>query len=1050
MGLPAWSLKNGAVLWFAVALLVVGGAVAFQSLGRLEDPDFTIKTAIIITPYPGATPTQVEMEVTEKIELALQEMREIDFLESTSSAGLSQIKVHIYPNYSTQELPQIWDQLRRQIRDIEISLPPGTGRPQVIDDFGDVFGLLLAIQSDGFTYAELEQYAERLQRELRLVEGVARVDLWGIRERAIYLDVDPGRLADLGISDQSIANTLEAENAVINSGSIAIQDRRFPVTPSGTFAEPADIGRVFLNPSALDRIQAEARYGTEPGGDELLQLEDLAVITEAYIEPPSTLMRFNGQMAVALSIANQPGVNVVEMGRAVDARLAELIPELPIGIEVSHVHWQSDIIDLAISSFLINLAEAIAIVLVVLTLVMGWRLGVIIGTSLILTILGTFVVMALFGIDLHRMSLGALVIALGMMVDNSIVVADGHVVRVDAGNDPRTAAARAASGPAIPLLGATVIAVMAFYPIAASPENAGEYCAALFSVVAISLVISWLLSMTVTPLQCIMMLKTASRKGQGEGRPLAAFRRLVTLAIRFRWATVAVAIGLLGSAVVAFGSVSQLFFPASSMDKFMIDYWAPEGSRLEDVAGDLQALEQHLLDDDRVVGVAAFIGAGPPRFYLPVEPESRSSAYAQLIVNVADYREIPALMDELAPWIEDAYPQALVPLRQFGVGPSNTWKFEVRVSGPADADPAALRRFSTELSAVLDAHPLVAAHQTDWRQRVPRLVATYNDARARWTGITRDDVGGAIRQAFDGREIGSFRDGDDILPIILRHAENTRQNVGGLPVIPVRGAQSLDSVPLAQVIGGLDWTWEDPLVQRRDRRRTITIQANPILGVTLPELRSDLLADIDAFAETLPVGYSTEWGGEFEASQDAQASLIPGVLPAAAIILFIMVALFNAYRPPLVIVMTIPFVIIGIAWGLLATGAPFGFVALLGAMSLAGMMIKNAIVLLDEVNANLKLGKDRHTAVVDAAVSRLRPVALAAATTVLGVIPLLQDVFWVGMAVTIMAGLSFGTVLTMILVPVLYAILYRVQPAPLDDRTDAAGRPVGPPVQAVA
>ncbi len=1044
MSLAGWAIKNRAVTYFAVVLLLLGGVASFFSLGQLEDPDFTIKTAVIVTSYPGATPEQVEQEITDRIELALQEISEVDYVESTSQAGYSSVKVEIQPNYTSEQIPQIWDAVRRKVRDVEGSLPPGAGRPQVSDDFGDVFGHLLAIQSDGFSYAELEVYAEALQRELRLVEGVARVDLWGVQDRAIYIDINPQQLAELGISDTSIENTLQAQNLVVDAGSIEVMDRRLPMVPSGEFERTTDIEDLFLTPSATDLLQTLQDPRRTVDSAQLIRIGDIAEVREGYRTPPSTLLRHDGLPAIALAIANQPGVNVVEMGRAIDERLAELIPELPIGIELNRIHWQSDIIDDAVSSFLISLAQAVAIVLVVVALFMGWRLGIIIGTGLILTILGTFVVMALFGIDLHRMSLGALIIALGMMVDNAIVVADGYVVRRQAGADPDTAARESASSPSLPLLGATIVAVLAFYPIAASEEAAGEYCAALFSVVGISLLISWILSMTVTPLQCADMLRTVGgQAGGSEGRFYSGFRSVLKTAIRFRFFTVAGAIGLLVASVVAFGSVSKLFFPDSSMTKFMIDYWAPEGTRIEQVSADIEAIEAQLATDERIESVSAFVGAGPPRFYLPVDPEPNSAAYGQVIVNVHDYRQIDAIADTLRPWLAESFPDALVPVRPFGVGPSNTWKFEARFSGPSDAAPAELRRIAEEATTILRESPLVSAHQTDWRQRTLRLVPEFDDAQARWTGVTREDVGSAMQQAFDGRSIGLFRDGEDFLPIMLRFAETARQDVGGLDVIPVRSSTATDAIPLAQVIDELAWHWEDPKIQRRDRRRTITVQANPVPGTTLPELHAAVLADFQALAADLPPGYSMEWGGEFESSRDSQASLIPGVVPAVGMILLILVALFNAYRPPLVIVLTIPFVVIGISWGLLVTGAPFGFVALLGAMSLSGMMIKNAIVLLDEINANLTLGKTRYQSIVDAAVSRLRPVGLAAATTVLGVIPLLQDVFWIGMAVTIMAGLSFGTLLTMALVPVLYAMLHGVR----EDWVEAEATPPPAPEQ---
>lgn len=1030
MNLAKIAIDNKATSYFAVVVLVAAGIAGFFSLGQLEDPEFTIKTAVISTPYPGAGPQEVELEVTDRIELAIQEMLQIKYIESLSRAGLSIIKVDIKPIYTSADIPQIWDELRRKIRDLEANLPPGAGRPIIGDDFGDVFGFQLALTGDGFSYSELERYAKELKKEISLVAGVARVDLWGVQSKVIYLDVSQTQLTQLGLSEASIASTLSTQNSVVDAGSLNLQDRRFRIAPSGEFRTPADIANLVVRPSPIDALQA-GTFKDAARPTELIRIRDFGTIRRGYAEPPANLMRFNGAPAIGISITNVSGVNIVDVGRGIDLRLTDMIAGLPIGIEVHKVHWQSDIVAEAVRTFMINFAEAVAIVLVVLTIVMGWRMGMIIGAALIATILGSFLFMAIFDIDLQRMSLGALVIALGMMVDNAIVVADGFVVRLQRGVDRVQAAIESARQPALPLLGATVVAVMAFYPIFASTENAGEYCATLFSVVAISLLVSWVISMTLTPLMCMDILP-APKNADGDRDPYGSrlfrgFRTVLTASIRVRWLTIAVAIGFLAVSIVGFGNVKQLFFPDSSMTKFMIDYWAPQGTRIEQVAADLKLAEAHLQTDERVVSVVSFMGSGPPRFYLPVEPEKPYSSYAQLIVNVTDFREVPDMIVELNQWFRQNMPQAAAAQRPFGVGPSNTWKFDVRVVGPSGADGRTLRIIAGEISAVLTRSPLAGYVRTDWRQRVQKVVPRYSQERGRWAAVSRADFANATKRAFDGRAIGLYREADDLIPIIMRHVEEERRNVGGFDVIHVQSDLSTGGVPLSQVTEGIDAEWEDPLIWRRDRRRTIKVQTNPIPGVTLPTLRASVVQEIEAIK--LPPGYQLEWGGEFESSRDSQASLAPGVIPALAIIVLIIVALFNAYRPPLVIFLTIPFALIGVTAGLLVFDTPFGFLALLGAMSLTGMMIKNAIVLLDEINILLADGRNRYDAVVEAGLSRLRPVTLAAATTVLGVAPLLQDVFWVGLAVTVMAGLTFGTVLTMILVPVLYATMYRVTAA---------------------
>jgi len=1030
MSLTAIAVEKRVVTYFAAFLLVVGGIASFFTLGQLEDPAFTVKTAVIITPYPGGSPEEVELEVTDRIEIALQELSQLDYLYSFSRAGLSFIEVNIKTEFWSDRLPQIWDEMRRKIRDIEVELPPGAGSPQIFDDYGDVFGFQLAITGDGYTYAELEDFAKGLRKELNLVEGVARVDLWGIQQKVVYVDISEAQASQLGLSEESVASTLRAQNLVVDAGSLDLQNRRMRIAPSGQFQSISDIGDLAIRPTFQDTIRAGNSVDGISAASELIRVRDIATVRLGYQEPPAQLMRFNGESAIGLSITNVAGANIVDVGRAIDQRIEEMIPLVPIGLDINKVHWQSDIVAEAVDGFLINFAQAVGIVLVVLTLFMGWRMSLIIGSALILTILGSFILMALFKIDLQRMSLGALVIALGMMVDNAIVVADGITTRMQRGMDRVEAAVEGATQPAWPLLGATIVAVMAFYPIFSSTENVGEYCRTLFTVVAISLLVSWVVSVTVTPLQCIDMLPMPKAGGGTDpygSRFYMAFRRVLGSAIRVRWLTALTMVGVLAVSVFGFGQVRQLFFPDSSMPKFMVDYWAPEGTRIQSVARDLKLAEAHIESHELVKDVATYVGSGAPRFYLPVSPEKPNPSYAQLIVNLHDFRDVPTVAAELDDWFKEAMPQALVVLQPFGVGPSEIWKFEVRISGPAVADPNVLRSLAGEVIEILENEPRAAYARTEWRQRIHKVVPRYNQERGRWATITRDDIARTTKRAFDGRTIGLYREGDDLIPITLRNVEEEREQVGGMGTLQISPVFSTTTIPLSQVVDGIEPEWEDPMIWRRDRRRMITVQANPVPGTTLPELRGAIIDQVEAI--DLPSGYTMEWGGETESSADAQASLVPGMIPAAAVMVFLMVTLFNALRPSIIIICTIPFALIGITAGLLAFDVPFGFMALLGAMSLAGMMIKNAIVLLDQIDLELTAGGSSYEAVMNAAMSRLRPVVLAAATTVLGVIPLLQDVFWVAMAVTIMAGLTFGTVLTMILVPVFYAIFYKV-PSP--------------------
>ena len=1024
MSLAAIAIQKQPITYFFVFLLIAAGIASYGTLGQLEDPEFTVKTAAIITSYPGASAEQVELELTDLIETKLQEMGEVKDIYSNSRPGLSIIKVDIKDEYWSDRLPQVWDHMRKNIRDIEDQLPPGAGKPRIGDDFGFVFGFLMALTGDGFSYADLDRYARIIRKELTVVPGVARVDFWGIQDERVYVETSESQLTQLGLTAEDIARTLRIQNRIVDAGRVDLQDRRFRVAPTGEFSSPEEIAALAVTGTSL----VERAEGVR-GGD-IIRIRDFATVERGYIDPPVNLMRFNGQFAIGMALAPAPGVNAVEVGRAVDRRIDELADVIPAGIELHKISWQSDLVAGSVRDFMINLAQAVAIVLVVLTLTMGVRMAGIIGLSgLIFAILGTFVVMAAWDINLQRVSLGALIISMGMMVDNAIVVADGFVVRLQQGMDRTKAAIEAATQPAWPLLGATVVACMAFYPIFASTADTGEYAGSLFVVVAVSLLMSWLLCQTVTPLMCMKLIPDPKGGSDGSdpyaGKFYERFRGFLSKVIRLRLVFLGSMVALLVMSIFGFGFVPQLFFPDSSRHQFMVDYWEPEGSRIQNVSANLAALEGELLDQPGVVDVSTFIGRGPPRFYLPVNPEDPYPSYAQLIVNTASFSDVDMGIAAITPWIEQNAPQALVRVRKYGVGSWDDWPFEARFSGPAAADPAVLRELADQGIAILEASPYAREVRTNWRNRVRRMVPQYNQERGRWAGVDRADLASATKRSFDGVPVGLYREGDDLIPIVFRDTQEGRataaSDLGRVQVLPTL---STESVPLSQVTDGIAVEWEDPLIWRWNRRRAITVQASPN-DATAPTLMQEVRAAFEDIA--LPPGYTLEWGGEYDSARESQEALIPGLVPAMVIMLTIIVVLFNALRPALLIVLILPFAAVGITFGLLVTGSPFGFMALLGAMSLSGMIIKNVVVLLDQVDFNLEEGMSPYQAVVESAVSRLRPVVNAAATTVFGIIPLLQDVFWVSMAVTIMFGLAFATVLTMVLVPVLYAILYRVQ-----------------------
>lgn len=1016
MNLAAFAIEKRAITYFGVVLILAGGLFCYFQLGRLEDPEFTVKTAAIATTYPGASAEQVELEITDRIETKLQEMTELKHVYSNSRPGLSIIKVDIKNEYWSNRLPQVWDVLRKKVQDVKGSLPPGANEPIVLDDFGYVFGFLLAVSSDGYSYAELERQVKEMRKELSVVPGVARVDLWGEQEKRIYVDVSTAQLSELGVTPGQLMRTLMSQNLVVSAGHVDYLTQRIRVAPTGEFQSPADIGDLAI-------------VGAESEHDEIIRIRDFATVSFGYVEPPLQFLRHNGRQAIALALAPSAGENVVQVGQAIDRRIAELEADLPVGIDVERISWQSDQVSESIQAFLISLVEAVVIVLALLALTMGVRAGIIIGISgLVFPILGTFIVMAVAGIDLHRVSLGSLIIAMGMMVDNAIVVTDGIMVRIARGMDRKQAAIEAASGPALPLLGATVVACMAFFPIFASTYDTGEYAGSLFTVVAISLFLSWVFCQTTAPLLCMAMLP-GPKPGQAPAAPYQnrfyqRYRKLLATAIRYRVSFLAGMVALLVMATLGFRFVPQLYFPDSSRQQIMIDYWAPEGTRIQETSAALQKIERYLHGHPVVVSTSAFVGKGPPRFYLPVSAEDPYSSYAQIIANTKTLAGVNQLVADTEAWVRENVPEAMVRVRKYAVGAFDDWKFEARFSGPANADPATLRRLADQGVAILRDCPYAKDVRTNWRQRVQVLAPRYNQERGRWAGVSRDDLARTTQRASDGVVIGQYRQEDDLIPIVTRNIEEERRRAAtSLEDLQVTPTFSAHTVPVSQVVDGITTPWEDPIIWRWDRRRAITVQCSPD-GATAPTLRNAVLRRFESIE--LPPGYRLDWDGEYWSNKESQDALVPGMVPAIVIMLFILVALFNGFRPALICVLLIPFVMIGITSGLLLTRAPFGFIALLGAMSLSGMMIKNVVVLLDEINANLSRGLVPYDAVVEAAVSRLNPVINAAGTTVLGVLPMLQDVFWVSLAVTIFFGLIVGTMLTMVVGPTLYALLYRI------------------------
>lgn len=1004
----AESAIDNKVFTLVLTVVILGaGVMAFQGMSRLEDPEFTIKDALVVTPYPGATAFEVEEEVTDEIEIAVQKLGQLDEIESRSVPGLSTLTVTIKDKYDKSTLPQVWDEIRRKVNDAQSSLPPGAGPSLVIDDFGDVYGIFFTVTSDDYSYAELKKVVDLLRRELLLVPDVAKIETFGERVEAIYVELDRDRMSQLGISPATIVGELREKNLVADAGRVEVGSEFIAIYPTGEFNDLTDFENMWLS-----------------GGTDQIYLRDVATVRRAYLEPPSNLILHDGRRSIGVGISTASGGNVVVMGQAVEQRMRELIPQVPLGIEIGIVSMQSAAVTTAIAGFVTSLWQAVLIVIVVLLFFMGLRSGLLIGFILVLTIVGSFIFLAPIGVALERISLGALIIALGMLVDNAIVIVDGMLVRMQQGTEPRLAATEVVGQSAMPLLGATAIAILAFAAIGTSQDSTGEFCRSLFQVVMVSLLFSWVTAVTVTPLLGIMFLKPPAGDPQADPYQSPFYRRFKAFlrsCIRYRWVAVAAVLGLFAVALWGFKFIDRSFFPSATRPQFTVDMWLPLGTDINETGARVKEAEGHIRGLDGVTHVTSLIGQGGLRFLLTYAPEKQSSSYAQLLVDVDNPGKIDGLITEIESYLSATYPDMLAYGAKFQLGPGSTGKIQARFSGP---DPDILRELAARTLAIFQEHPNTKAVRTDWRERTKVMRPVLAEQRANFAGIGRTDVATTVREGFQGRTVGIYREGDLLLPVVLRAPAAQRENVESINQMQIWSPSARKMIPLRQVVEGFETTSADEIIIRRDRKRTLTAFADPIAGSS-----STLFAELRPLIEglELPPGYTLEWGGEYEDSAKAQGALVASLPVFFMIMVLVTIGLFNSLRQSAVIWLNVPLALIGVTVGLLATKQPFGFMALLGFLSLSGMLIKNGVVLVDEINLQGR-SKETFDAIVDSAASRLRPVAMAASTTALGMIPLLFDAFFVSMAITIIAGLAFGTILTMFVLPVLYAIFYRARP----------------------
>jgi len=1008
MSIAGYALKNKQVIYFFLIITIFGGLFAFEHLGKREDSPFVIKQIIFMTYYPGATADQVQKQVTEVIEREIQTHPLVDFIKSESRPGFSYIKVDMFQWVPKERFEQVWDEMRRKALNVQAKLPKEASTIIVNDDFGAVFGIYYALTADeGFTYDELEDYAQFIKQQLATADDVAKIKLFGIQDKVLDVYISDEKLANAGITPQDIQTALSSQNQLVNAGNIESGNFEVRINAEGTFQSIAEVENLIITGKDGNQI----RFG------------DIATIERSYKDPPSQKMRLDALPAIGIGFSTRDGGNSVVAGRSIRKKLAEIMPLLPVGIEMNNIYSEDQVALEANNTFITNLLESLGIVIVLILLSMGVRAGILIGTSLLFSILGTLLLMLPFGIDLHRTSLAAIIIAMGMLVDNAIVVTDNAQMKIAKGMRRQKALEEGASKPQWGLLAATIIATLSFLPLYLAPSNTAEIIKPLFAVLAIALTLSWIFALVQTTVFGDFILKET--KGGGENKDpydtpfYHKLTKFIEQIIAKKYITLGSVIVLFIISMWAFKYVKQDFFPAINKPMFKIDYFLPEGADLKAVEADIKKMEEYLLAREDVKQVSITLGASPLRYYLASVSWSPRPNLANILVTTTDWQAADSLMVSFKDYVDANFPDGLGIFYKFKVAPSPDAIIEARFDGP---DPQVLRELAEKAKTIMREEPLAINIRDNWGVKTPKLTPVYSQNKGRIAKVTRTDMARAMQRIANGQTIGTYREGDWVMPILLKAENRDSYNygdIGSLPILNVNG----DIIPLEQVTDSIPIQFENYYLQKFNRQLSIAAQCDPILGVGNAELEAILMPKIEAIP--LPPGYRLWWDGIYYTQQKTNEAINSQMPLAILLIITILVVLYGNWKTVTVILIMVPLVIIGITFAFLASGLFYGFFAVLGILGLFGMIIKNAIVLLDQANLEMEEnGLTRYEAIVTATRSRAIPVAMAAGTTILGMAPLLPDPMFGGMAVAIMGGLFAGTLLTIIVLPATYAIFF--------------------------
>ena len=1019
MSLTAIAIAKNRITLTVVALLVVAGGVAYETLPKAQDPGFTVRTAVITTRFPGASPERVELLVTDKIEKKIQEMPEIDSITSESRTGISLIYANFKESYKIMR--PIFDDLRRKVDTVAPDLPQGAGTPDVNDEFGDVFGSVYTLAGDGFSYAELKTVADELRDELLKEPDIAKVSIHGAQQEVIFVEYSNARLTELGLSPQQLSASLGSVNILLSGGDIVSGRERITLEPTGNFESVEDLRRTVIQ---------------LPTGA-LVYLEDIANVYRGYKDPPQNISRVNGEPTLAIAISMREGGDILKLGERLDVVMPELVAHYPWGIEIEKVWFQATLVDDVVQAFTSSLLQAIVIVVIVMIGFLGLRTGVVVGSLIPTTMVASLFAMQIFGITINQISLTALIIALGLLVDNAIVVVESILVRRERGVDAVTAAVESGKELSMPLLVSSLTTAAAFMPIAMAKSAVGEYTADIFYVVGIALLLSWLLAMTFIPMLTTVALQTPA-SGAGEqnfdGKWYGYYRSLLGASLRSRWRFGAVIVGLFVLAIVGMGHVRQEFIAPSEDPVFSAKLELPLGTSIEtsqEVIADIDGFIHETYfapdaDEPRVRNWLTFIGEGGPRFQLSLNPPNPNPSNSFLIANTIDGGDVDDVIAGIETYVRQKHPDLAAQVKRLDNGPPVDFPIIVRISG-RDTDD--LYQIADQVTEYLYGLPQVSVVQNTWGLQTKKLLVGVDQDLARRSGVTSEDVAYSLQAGLTGIDLTEYREGDELIPVTMRTVAADRQDLSKLDGLSVYSQSTGANVPLKQV-ANVALTFEAGVIERRDRDRTMSLNVQIHPWATAAEVAAELKPYLADAVQEWPAGNDYEIGGETEESGDANASIAAELPTAGMLILLLLVGQFNSLRRPAIILSTIPLGLIGVTFGLLIANSSFGFFTILGLISLSGIIINNAIVLLDRIAIEVnEFGRTQQDAVIVACQQRLRPILLTTATTVLGMTPLL----WGGtamfkpMAITIIFGLAFATVLTLLVVPVLYASLFRVQ-----------------------